>query len=186
MSFVCRIMFAFIVLVAMSSAAHADTLYTLGNTGELPSPSTITAAFTAGAGAGNVTFQIQGYRTLDGSNCCTDVFHMVVNGSELITATWALGGGGTTIVFAYPFGTTIVHSGQTVDISAPVSFINGLNTVDFSYTGSFQGLGDEAWGLNHVTITGNSSTVPEPATLTLLLTGLLGVGFSAYRKGAAR
>ncbi len=172
-----------ILVASMTAVAQAASLFTYGSTGELPSPSGVIATFSAGSGPGNVNFQIQGYRTLDGLNCCTDTFHLYVNGTELITGTWDLGGGGQDVVYLNADGATINHSGQGVDISAPVTFVNGLNTVDFEYTGEYQGLGDEAWGLNHIDITGNEVSTPEPATLALLLTGL-GAGLAAHRKKA--
>jgi hypothetical protein len=59
---------------------------------------------------------------------------------------------------------------QVAESEAPAPFV-------FTYTGTLVG-GEEITG----TITGNVSTVPEPGTVGLLATGLIGLGLVARRK----
>ena len=179
------------------AGAHADTLYTSSNTGALQSPATVEATFIAGAGTGNVSFQLQGYNSLDGDNYYIDIFHLAVNGTELFSGTWDLGGGGADRVLLDLNGATVARVGQVVDINVSTSFLQGSNTVSFSYESptffedtnraGYQSLGDEGWGLNAATVTGNAvGAVPEPETYALMLAGLGALGFVARRRSAAR
>jgi hypothetical protein len=180
-----------------AAGAQADTLYTLAApTGPLSSPGSVLATFSAGAGAGNVSFELQGYTTLDGDNFFIDIFHLTVNGAEIFSGTWDLGGGGANRTLLDLNGATVTISAptKTVDISVPVTLVSGSNTVTFAYDSptSFegtsragpQGLGDEGWGLNSAVITGNAAVgaVPEVETYTLMLAGLTLMGFMARRR----
>lgn len=51
----------------------------------------------------------------------------------------------------------------------------------FDYAGGAQGLADEGWGLNNITVEGVSA-VPEPETYAMLLAGLGMIGFMARRR----
>jgi PEP-CTERM motif-containing protein len=176
--------------------AQAATLYTLPlPTAPLVSPGSMPVTFNAAAGAGNVSFEIQGYNTLDGDNGFIDIFHLSVNGVELFSGTWDLGGGGTNRILLNPNGATVTFTAatRTVDVSLPVSFANGSNAVTFAYDSPTtfegtsragpQGLGDEGWGLNSITITGNAVTaVPEPETYAMMLGGLMAVSLFTRRR----
>ena len=190
-------------IVALAAAlctfgAQADSLYSAGNTGALETPASVEASFSAGAGAGMVNLQLQGYNSLDGDNYYIDIFHVSVNGSEVFSATFGLGGGGDDRIFVNPNEIGFTHTGNMIDLAIPVSLAEGGNTVSFSYesptffNGSsragFQGMGDEGWGLNSVEVSGNrlAPAVPEPETYAMLLAGLGAVGFMSRRRAAAR
>jgi hypothetical protein len=118
------------------TGAQAATLYTLpAPTVEFASPGSMPATFSAGAGAGNVTFELQGYASLDGDNSYIDIFHLSVNGLDVFSGTWDLGGGGSNRILVQPSGATATLSAanRTVNVSVPVTFINGSNTVTFAY-----------------------------------------------------
>lgn len=178
-----------IVGLAPLHAVHAAPVIfqDLTPTGILPSPSSITRSFSSGSGAGNITFEIQGYLSLDGSNCCTDTFSLYNDSDLLFQGTFNLGGGGTDIVFADPNGATYsavnfgYFNGGLLNVSIPVNFTAGNHVLTFDYAGGAQGLGDEGWGLNSVTVEGVSA-VPEPETYAMLLAGLGMIGFMARRR----
>lgn len=69
-------------------------------------------------------------------------------------------------------GFTFAHSSSTL-------------TLDFRAIG-LQELADESWGIDNVTvdISGLAPTrdIPEPATLLLLISGLVGLGVGARRR----
>lgn len=172
-----------IAAIAAASSANAATVYTLGApTGAMDLPATVNYNFNAGAGAGTVDFVVRGYNTLDGVNCCTDVFSFSVNGTELFKASFDLGGGGANVVYtAAPVGSSVsVVNGANGTITASIltSFLNGSNTLTFAYSGGMQGLGDEGWGINSVVATGNavSAAVPEPTTWAFMILGFGAVG----------
>jgi hypothetical protein len=182
---------ALIGLTPLQSTHAASVIYQdLTPTGILPSPSSITRNFASGSGAGNITFEIQGYLSLDGSNCCTDTFSFYNDSDLLFQGTFNLGGGGTDIVFANPNGATFsatnfgFYNGGLLNVSIPVNFTAGNHILTFDYSGSFQGLGDEGWGLNSVTVEGVAA-VPEPETYAMLLAGLGLLGFTASRRRIA-
>ena len=141
----------------IAGAADAATLYSsLPATAQQASPGSLSATFAAGAGAGSVAFDIDGYLSLDGVNCCTDVFTLALNGTDVFSGSFALGGGGTNTIFLAPVGATSnvtqfsFFGGGVANIFVPLTFVAGNNTLTFTYTGAAQGLGDEAWGLSNV------------------------------------
>ena len=174
-----------------AAPAWADTLYTLPSpTAALETNTSVTASFAAAAGAGQVDFTLAGYATLDGDNFWIDILHVSLNGTEVFSGTWNFGGGGTDRVLLDTNGATVgTVSGQQLTISIPLTLAAGSNQVVFTYESptdfegsgraGFQGLGDEGWGLNAVTVTG---TVPEPASGALLLAGLGVFGWLAKRR----
>ena len=73
----------------------------------------------------------------------------------------------------------VTWAGGVSEISVPISLLAGANSVQFSYTGGAQGLGDESWGINAVSV---PTAVPEPQSVALMLAGLGLVGFAARRR----
>lgn len=176
-----------------TAPAWSATLYSLpAPTVALETETSVTAKFSASAGAGLVDFTLAGYATLDGDNFWIDVLHVTLNGQEVFSGTWNFGGGGTDRVLFDPNGATVgTVTNQLLTISLPVKLASGSNELIFSYTSptSFegvdragpQGLGDEGWGLNAVTVSGVAA-VPEPASGALLLAGLSVLGWLAKRR----
>ena len=166
----------------------AATLFSLaGPNGPVASPGSFSYNFNAPAGAAALSFVINGYASLDGQNCCTDIFTLNLNGTDILSGTYAMGGGGTNITFFAPVGSVITpvqfsfFGGGKTDISTSLALISGSNTLTFSYAGAAQGLGDEGWGLSNISVT---SAIPEPATWTMLITGFGLVGFASRRRTA--
>jgi hypothetical protein len=186
-------------VATLGFAAQAATVYSANfNTlGKLESPGVIEASFAAGAGNATLNFELAGYSSLDGDyNGYTDVFHLYVNNVEVLSGAYNLGGGGSNVTYFAPTGASVltttfgaggdVHNstdntwqGGVTQFSLPIALATGGNTLRFSYTGGYQGLGDESWGVNGVSIT---SGVPEPATFALMLAGLLATAAMAARR----
>src|ERR1700754_931140 len=131
-------------------AARAATVFTLaGPTPAIETPGFIEVMFDASAGAGDATFRIDGYTSLDGDNGFIDTFSLILNGSTVFRGTFDMGGGGGNTIFLAPMGATAVgHSngsfaGGFTDIFVPLVLAAGHNTLRFDYTGGAQGLGDE-------------------------------------------
>lgn len=183
---------------AASAGAQAATLYSAGATAAMATPGAVSASFDALAGgSGTLSLQVQGYATLDGDNFWIDILHVTLNGTEVFSGTWDLGGGGIDRNDApsfIPGGATVSKNAiaHTVDISLPVSLAAGSNSLVISYESpttfegigrnGFQGLGDEGWGLNSVLV----SSVPEPATALLMLAGAGLVAGAVARRRAMR
>jgi len=176
----------------LAAGANAATVFSndYGNV-DMSTPNSVSASFAAGAGAGSVSFHLDGFNSLDGDNFYIDVFTLSVNGNAVFSGTWDLGGGGADEIFTSPAGYALTKNGtSSLDITVPVSFTAGANNVTFAYdspstwAGSGraggQGIGDEGWGLGQVTVA--ATTVPEPATSALLLAGLGIVGGIARRR----
>lgn len=190
-SFTAMAAVAFIGLTPAPSAHAAPVIFQdLTPTGILPSPSSITRNFASDSGAGSITFEIQGYLSLDGENCCTDIFSFYNDGDLLFQGAFNMGGGGSNAIYANPNGATYsvtdfgYYNGGQLNVSIPVNFTAGNHVLTFDYSGSFQGLGDEGWGLNNVTVEGIPA-VPEPETYAMLLLGLGLLGLTASRRKVA-
>lgn len=175
--------------LAIPATASAATFLTAGATGEIASPGSQAYVFNATSTTGTIMFNLIGYRTLDGVNCCTDTLTVDLNGTTILQMAYNLGGGGNNVVYIgsptitnYTSGSPSAYNntalGGSLDAMLGATFLAGSNTLTFSYSGSAQGTGDEAWGLGKVT----AGAVPEPSSWAMLITGFGMVGFAARRR----
>lgn len=167
------------------SANPADTLGPLN--GGLVTY-TIASPGASANGAATLTFDLLGYLSVDGANCCADTFSLTVNGNLLFSGGFDMGGGGSNFINFIDPGVTILSvisngsfAGGLTKFSVAHTLLSGTNTYDFNY-GSMQGLSDEGWGLRSVAITAdvNVSQIPVPAAIWLFSSGL--VSLSVFRR----
>jgi len=178
-----------IAAALVATSASSVTLVSVpASTGELASPGSTSVTFTASAGAGVTDFIIQGFRSLDGVNPYQDTFTLSLNGTDVFSGSFGLGGGGTDAVFLAGAGATystanvVFFGGGEATIHTPLTLAAGTNTLTFRYSGDAQGTGDEAWGIRALTVTG--ATVPEPAAWGLLIAGFVMTGAAVRRRSA--
>ncbi len=189
-------------LAFASVQAHAATVFTQpAATGAIASPGSVSYNFSAGAGAGLTTFDINGFISLDGQgsgfSCgvtCDDLFTLSLNGTAIYSAYFALGGAGSNVVLLKPLGATEtvtsfgLFQGGIASLSVPLTLLNGNNTLLFAYSGFAQGQADESFGISNVVVTGNApvtrGAVPEPATWGMMLIGFGAIGATMRRRKA--
>lgn len=174
------------------AGAQAATMYSadFSSTGFRVSPDSMSTTFSAAAaGSALINFELAGLNTLDGDNNFIDIFHLSLNGSEIFTGAFNLGGDSRDRIILAPTGSNVTRlAPQLLDISVPLNLLAGSNTFTFSYTspiffeGSYragpQGIVDEGWGVGRISV----SAVPEPQTYALLLGGLGIVGLTMARR----
>lgn len=184
----------------VASAASAVTLLDApASTGQISDSGPANYTFSGGAGPASLTFNLEGYISLDGDgNGFTDTFQAMLNGTTFLSGAFDLGGGGSNVLFTSPAGTTFTvtpvgngsptFGGGLASFSTTLNLIEGLNTLSFSFIGPLQGAGDEGWGINSVLVDGNAvAAVPEPATWAMMILGFGLVGATLrYRRRSTK
>ncbi len=127
----------------------------------------------------SLEFDLLLFRTMDGVNCCTDTFTLQINGTTMYRAALQGGGGGSTQVYTNQGATVSLTSNWVYHFVVPHAIISGNNTYSFQYS-ALQSLGDEAWGIDNVTVDANP--VPLPAAVWFLGSGLAGLGLMRGRR----
>jgi hypothetical protein len=149
-----------------------------GMLGRLENGSALLTLSASSNASGSLNFRLLGFQSVDGANCCTDTFRLVLNGTEVLNANFALQFGAEQINLNSLAATIATPFAGARDISiASLNLVNGANTFLFDY-GVMQGFADESWGLDDVSVYENGS-VPEPTALLLMLSGL---GLLAVRR----
>lgn len=110
-------------------------------------PGQISWNFNSTGGTALLGFELAGYRSLDGyNNGYTDIFHLVLNGAEIFTGAFNLGGGGSNTILYNPYSgsavtTTfsatdnpldshqITWAGGLTQIALPITLLLGVNQV---------------------------------------------------------
>ena len=196
-----KVAVAFFPLMALfSSATHATVITDdLSILGHQTTPGQISWNFWAPSGPADLSFELAGYRSLDGyNNKYTDIFHLWLNGTEIFSGSFNMGGGGRNTILFNPNGGTAttttygatddIHDSRQVtwmggltQIWLPLDVLAGANELVFSYTGWGQPPNDEYWGVNAISVT-TPTQVTETSSLLLLMAGLVGL-FTLRRKG---
>ncbi len=189
-----------------ATSAQAATLYSNPLlTGAIASPGAVSFTAISPVGqSGALSFNLDGFKTLDGLNFYEDDFTLKLNGTSILSLSYNLGGGGANQIFTNTYGATVTggdpnpnniggNGGQLQISLAGLPLTSGSNTFSFSYdspsgdalggTGGHagpQGTGDEAWGVSSVLLSAESA-VPEPASWALMLVGF-GMAGAALRR----
>lgn len=156
--------------------------YTPGMLGQFNSGTATLSLESPGSGEASLEFDLLGFRTVDGGNCCTDTFRLFVNGTQIFRGYFDMGGGGTNQIALQPPGTVVTAGSGLRHISLGIALVSGTNAIVFDY-GEMQSIQDEGWGLDNVSIqaSGLTPAVPEPQTYAMLAAGLGLLGAAARR-----
>jgi len=171
-----------------AQAASAAIVFSLaGPTAATTIPGSFTYNFNASATTAALTFTINGYDSVDGSGNFPfdDTFTLTLNGTDIMSGAYSMGGGYGAVTYFSPAGTTTftvdngLFQGGYTDVATTLALVSGNNTLTFSYNNyNPQGLGDESWGLSDISV----SAVPEPANWAMLIAGFGLVGAAARRR----
>lgn len=179
----------------LASSALGSPLYTFtGSTVEVASPGLHTTTFDSAGGAGSVSFSIVGFNTLDGGVFGAlpfppaDVFTLSLNGTAVLSGSYALGGGGSDITYFAPDGATVSTSspgynlGGTAILFVPLDLEQGSNKLTFAYSSEHpQGIADEGFSISGVSVSGPAAVV-EPASWAMLIVGFGLIGVTARHR----
>jgi len=157
-----------------------------GILGELAGPGDVSATLSqssvgaSAANAGTLTFDLLGFRSIDGAGGFADTFNLVINGATVFQAQFAMGGGGGEVVIINSNGATYTGVGNLRSIVVPFTVLAGANTLQFAYANLQDGI-DEAWGLDNVAFRATvadapTGGVPEPATWAMMILGFGAAG----------
>lgn len=148
--------------------------------------------FDSVGGMNEIGFQLFGANSVDGKgNGYSDQWIVRINGVRALDGYFNMSGGGKN-AYESDLGwvaNTITNAGGffaggVTNVFGLVNLLPGRNlfTVRFSSPGELnngnQGLGDESWALNNVTV----APVPVPESLPLMLTGLFGLAAFKMRR----
>jgi hypothetical protein len=182
------------LLVSGNTPAPAPALVQLVNspepTGALSSPGSLTYEFQSRAGAGHASFEINGFASLDGNNAWSDLFTLSLNGVDILSGTYDLGGGGGNRTDFAPLGSFISAesfgswNGGIGRFHIPLQLLGGINSLQLRYSGTNQGLADEAWGVSNFQVMGPAGAIPEPTSWALMIAGFGLVGYAMRRRSA--
>jgi hypothetical protein len=188
-----------------SAGAHAAVLFSGPSSAPMATDQSYDVSFNAGSGGlANLSFILNGLRSLDGQNFYEDDFTLSLNNVAILSGTFNLGGGGKDVVFFAPVGATVdnvsgngtavTFAGGQANIATPLTLAAGTNTLTFGYTSragsdgyaGFQALGDEGWATQDVLVTSDGSVfagdIPEPTSWALMLLGFGSLGAMLRRR----
>jgi len=173
-----RVLVALALLVPLSGPSRAATIFSdsfspqqtgwsfqspsVGFLGELHDQVNVTAvSLTVVAPSDDpsatLEFDLLGFRSIDGTNCCTDTLTLTINGVVAFTGAWTYDDTFSTF-FTNPSGASfqpaVVGGYLSHRITVPHAAVAGANTYTWSYS-MLQDPLDEAWGLDNVAMSGD-------------------------------
>lgn len=173
-----KIPFILVLCVSLAASVHAATIFSdtfspqqpgwsfaspsagfLGELHDQVNVASVTLTMTAPNDDpnGSLEFDLLGFRSIDGTNCCTDTLTLTVNGAVAFTGAWTYDDQ-FSVFFTNPSGATFQPSviganGVSHRITVPHHLLKGANTYTWSYS-QLQSFQDEAWGLDNVEVDG--------------------------------
>jgi hypothetical protein len=190
-------MIAALAALALATQADAKVLLDFSGTGaQMASPGYLDLGFESGEGVVEFAFTVRGFGTLDGANVFSndrrmdDVLTLTIDLENVLISSYNLGGGGGNATYEIPTGGDVTVTspcfgcGGTARVTFALPVLAGAHTLRFAYASETpQGIEDEAWSIEDLTVTGPAVAVPEPATWALLIAGFAGAGAALRRRG---